>query len=234
VILAGGQGTRLKPFTVVLPKPLVPIGEQPVLEIILRQLRRAGIERVTLAVNHRANLIQAFFRDGSPWDLAIDYSLEERPLSTIGPLCLIPDLPETFLLMNGDVLSDVDFAAVCQHHQESGALFTIVAATRRHTVDYGVLQLDAAARTLTGFSEKPTTDYVVSTGIYVVDRRVLSCVPRGVPYGFNHLMADLLARGERVNVYSHDGYWMDIGRPEDYAQAVEDFLKEPGRLLPDA
>ena len=233
VILAGGRGTRLRPYTTVLPKPLVPIGEYPVLEIIVRQLRRAGLRRLTLAVNHHANLIQAFFGDGKAWNLEIDYSLEDIPLSTIAPLRLITDLPDTFLLMNGDVLTDLDFAALCRSHRDSGRLFTVAATTRRHTIDYGVLEVDVSGRTLTGFKEKPTAAYDVSMGIYVVQRDVIAMIPPGRPYGFDHLMTDLLGRGEHVNVYRHDGYWVDIGRPDDYAEATEEFERNRGRLLPD-
>jgi NDP-sugar pyrophosphorylase family protein len=233
VILAGGRGTRLLPYTTVLPKPLVPIGEYPVLEIIVRQLRRAGVKRLTLAVNHHANLIQAFFGDGASWNLEIDYSLEDVPLSTVAPLRLIPDLPDTFLLMNGDVLTDLDYAALCRSHRESGRLFTVAATTRRHTIDYGVLEIDAAGRTLTGFKEKPTAAYDVSMGIYVVQRDVVAMIPPDRAYGFDHLMVDLLGRGDRVNVYRHDGYWVDIGRPDDYAQATEEFERNRERLLPD-
>jgi NDP-sugar pyrophosphorylase family protein len=233
VILAGGRGTRLRPYTTVLPKPLVPIGEYPVLEIIIRQLRRAGVKRLTLAVNHHANLIQAFFGDGAAWNLEIDYSLEDVPLSTVAPLRLIPDLPDTFLLMNGDVLTDLDYASLCRSHRESGRLFTVAATTRRHTIDYGVLDIDAAGRTLTGFKEKPTAAYDVSMGIYVVQRDVVAMIPPDRPYGFDHLMVDLLGRGDQVNVYRHDGYWVDIGRPDDYAQATDEFERNRERLLPD-
>jgi NDP-sugar pyrophosphorylase family protein len=222
VILAGGLGTRLRPFTVVLPKPLVPIGEYPILEIIVRQLVRSGITHITLAINHRANLVRAFFGDGSAWGARIDYSLESEPLSTIAPLRLITDLPDRFLLMNGDVLTDLPYARFAAHHVESGGLFTIAASRRTHTIDYGVLEHDAAGR-LTGFLEKPSRDYMVSMGVYMVDRRVLDFVPPAGAFGFDHLMRDLLKRGERVNVFPYEGYWLDIGRPDDYARAVEEF-----------
>jgi NDP-sugar pyrophosphorylase family protein len=231
VILAGGQGTRLRPYTVVLPKPLVPIGEYPVLEIIIRQLRRAGVDRVTLAVNHGANLIRAFFGDGSAWNLAIDYSLEDRPLSTIAPLRLIDDLPETFLLMNGDVLTDLDYSALWRHHQSLGGLFTVASTTRCHTIDYGVLEVDASGPTLAGFREKPVAAYEVSMGIYVVSRDVVAMIPADRPYGFDNLMTDLLSRREPVNVFRHDGYWLDIGRPDDYARGVDEFERVRERLL---
>jgi len=230
VVLAGGHGTRLRPYTVVLPKPLMPIGEYPILEVIVRQLAAQGFERVTIAVNHQANLIKAFFGDGRPWGLQIDYSVESRPLSTVAPLCLIDDLPETFLLMNGDVLTDLGFADLLVRHTRSGALFTVAASRRTHTIDYGVLETDGAA-TLTGFNEKPTVDYLVSMGVYGVSKTVLSMFPAGQPYGFDNLMRDLLAKGEQVKIYPHDGYWADIGRPDDYMQAIEAFEGLRGRLL---
>lgn len=233
VILAGGKGTRLHPYTVAFPKPLVPVGEYPVLEIIIRQLRRAGITRVTLAVNHHANLIQAYFGDGEAWGLRIDYSRETEALSTIAPLRLIPDLPESFLLMNGDVLTDLDYRELWQAHRAADAMFTVAASTRRHTTDYGVLEVDASGRRLTGFREKPTSDFHVSMGVYVVDRRVVDGIPPTGPYGFDDLMLDLLARDAPVYVHQHPGYWLDIGRPDDYARAADEFGQLRARLLPD-
>jgi len=229
VILAGGQGTRLRPYTVVLPKPLVPVGQYPIVEILVRQLAARGIRQITIAVGYHANLIQAFFGDGRQWNVQVDYSLESKPLGTIGPLRLIPDLPETFLLMNGDILTDLDFADLCRHHQASGCRFTVAASARRHTIDYGVLKLDG--NRLVGFEEKPSVEYHVSMGVYVVNREVLSLVPPDQPYGFDALMLELLRRGDPVNIYPHQGYWLDIGRPDDYAQAVEEFPKMEPRLL---
>ncbi|HEX5070217.1 MAG TPA: sugar phosphate nucleotidyltransferase [Vicinamibacterales bacterium] len=222
VILAGGQGSRLRPFTLVLPKPLMPIGQYPILEIIVRQLAKSGVSRITIAVNHRAGLVQAFFGDGRAWGVDIDYSLEPGPLGTIGPLRLIPDLPERFLLMNGDVLTDLPYRDLFAHHASHGAPFTIAASRRTHTIDYGVLEHDDAGR-LTGFFEKPTRDYMVSMGVYVMERSLIGRVPASGPYGFDQLMRDMLARGERVGVYPYAGYWLDIGRPDDYARAVEEF-----------
>jgi NDP-sugar pyrophosphorylase family protein len=233
VILAGGQGTRLRPYTLVLPKPLMPIGEYPILEVIIRQLAAAGVRRITLAVSHQAKLIQTFFGNGESWGVEIDYSAESRPLSTIAPLRLIPDLPERFLLMNGDVLTSLRFADLFRHHMDTHGLFTIAAAKRRHTIDYGVLRADDQGR-LVGFLEKPSEEYLVSIGVYAVERVVLSIVPAGRPYGFDHLMADLLQRGSPVHVYPFDGYWLDIGRPDDYARAVEEFERLKPTLLPHA
>jgi NDP-sugar pyrophosphorylase family protein len=230
VILAGGRGTRLRPYTVVLPKPLMPIGDYPILEVIVRQLAGRGFDHITIAVNHQANLIKAFFGDGADWGVTIDYSVESRPLSTIGPLRLIDDLPDTFLLMNGDVLTDLPFEDVLTRHTASGSLFTIAAAKRTHTIDYGVLVVDATNR-LTGFHEKPTVDYIVSMGVYGVSRAILELVPPGEPYGFDTLMRDLLARGSPVDVLTHEGYWADIGRPDDYMKAIDEFERLRNTLL---
>src|SRR5262245_432413 len=191
VILAGGKGTRLRPYTVVLPKPLMPIGEYPMLEIVVRQLMGHGFDRVTIAVNHQAELIKAFFGDGSKWRVQIDYSLEDEPLGTMGPLKRIGDLPDHFLVMNGDVLTDLDFAAFHVEHTAANRLFTISSYRREQTVDYGVL-LTNAHGTLEGFQEKPVTPYQVSMGIYMVSREVLPYVPSQGPFGFDDLMRDLL------------------------------------------
>ena len=232
VVLAGGKGTRLHPYTVVFPKPLMPLGEYPILEVIVRQLAMNGFRHITLAVNHQANLIKAFFGDGTKWNVRIDYSLEPRPLSTIAPLCLIEDLPETFLLMNGDILTDLRFRDLYQEHLQSASVFTVSASQRTHTIDYGVLRADAA-NALVGFEEKPAMQYLVSMGVYVVQRSVLALVPPDQPYGFDDLMHTLIARGDRINVRPHPGYWLDLGRPDDYAQAVEEFERRKDALLPD-
>jgi NDP-mannose synthase len=231
VILAGGKGTRLRPYTWVLPKPLMPIGDRPILEVIIRQLAQFGFERITMAVNHQADLIQAFFSDGRKWNIAIDYSLEDQPLSTIGPLKLLHDLPENFLLMNGDVLTDLDLEKLYCEHVKHKRLFTIAASARKHMVDYGVLDVDAESR-LVGFREKPTFDYLVSMGIYVLNRRALEIVPPGKRYGFDNLMLDLLALGEPIHIEHHKGYWLDIGRVDDYMQAIEDFESRRSQLIP--
>jgi len=209
----------------------MPIGDYPILEVIVRQLGHHGFGHITLAVGHQAEIIRAFFGDGAAWGVTIDYSVEPQPLSTVGPLLLIPDLPEQFLLMNGDVLTDRSFSELFREHETAGARFTISGARRQHTIDYGVLRADEAGR-LTGFSEKPSMDYLVSMGVYVVNRAVLNIVPEQTPYGFDHLMRDLLARGERVNVSPYDGYWMDIGRPDDYMRAVDEFEGMKARLMP--
>lgn len=208
----------------------MPIGEYPILEVVVRQLARSGFGRITIAVNHQAELIKAFFADGSKWDISIDYSLEDRPMGTIGPLRLIPDLPEHFLVMNGDILTDLDYATFFQWHVVGNHLFSISSYRRRECIDYGVLKIDEEQR-LVGFLEKPNTDYEVSMGIYMVSRDVLEFIPDGKYYGFDNLMLDLLKARRPVAVRKFDGYWLDIGRPDDYMQAIEQFEAMKSRLL---
>jgi NDP-sugar pyrophosphorylase family protein len=222
VVLAGGKGARLRPYTVALPKPLMPLGDYPILEIIVRQLARHGFKHITLAVNHQADIIKAFFDNGVKWGVRIDYSLETEPLSTIAPLGLIQDLPDHFLLMNGDVLTDLDLRALYERHVAEDRLFTIAATHRLHTIDYGVLETNHT-NVLTGFSEKPTMRYMVCMGVNVASRAILSKIPPQRKYGLDDLLLELLRCGERVQVEPYDGCWLDIGRPEDYIQASEQF-----------
>ena len=231
IILAGGRGTRLRPYTVVLPKPLMPIGDYPILEVVIRQLIRHGFDHITLAVNHQAGLIRAFFGDGTKWGVHIDYSQENEPLGTIGPLGLIPDLPQNFLIMNGDVLTDLDFSAFHDKHAEADRMFTISSHERIQKVDYGVLISDAAG-ILRGFHEKPSTSYEVSMGVYMANHDILKYLPEGA-YGFDNLMLDLISDKCDVKVESYSGYWLDIGRPDDYMKAIEEFEGSRGKFLVD-
>ena len=230
VILAGGLGSRLRPYTAVLPKPLMPIGEYSILELIIRQLTHFGFDRITLAVNHKADIVRALFGAGDQWGVAIDYSFEDKPLSTIAPLHLIDDLPDSFLLMNGDVLTDLDFAAFLAGHMEKDAEFTISASRRRQLIDFGVLHTSGSGQ-LERFEEKPLLDYLVSMGVYAVSRDVLRFVPRDLKFGFDDLMWALLDADQPVSVREHPGYWLDIGRPDDYHQAIEEYEEDPERFL---
>lgn len=223
VILAGGRGTRLKPYTVTLPKPLMPVGdEMPILEIIIRQLSKVGFNHITLAVNHMANLIQAFFGDGSKWGIKIDYSLEDTPLSTIGPLTLIPDLPENFLVMNGDILCDLNYAEFYQYHLRQKNEVTVAVYKRNSKVDFGVLNFDESNR-ITNFIEKPVYHFDVSMGVYCLNRGVVTQLKAGEPYGFDNLMLDGIANKRSFGVMPYAGFWLDIGRPDDFAQANENY-----------
>jgi NDP-mannose synthase len=231
VVLAGGRGTRLRPYTVAIPKPLMPIGELPILEIILRQLAHHGFEHITLAVNHQAEILRAYFGAGQKWNLRIDYSLEDRPLGTMGPLKLLKDLPKDFLVMNGDILSDLNFAAFAESHVKEGRLFTISAARREQIIDYGVLQAGKDNH-LSGFQEKPKIPYLVSMGIYCLKREVLDFVPADQPFGFDQLMLKLLDERQAVKVTTHGGYWLDIGRPDDYQKAIDDWPSLGPAIMP--
>jgi NDP-sugar pyrophosphorylase family protein len=220
VILAGGLGARLRPFTFSIPKPLMPVDETPIIEILLKCLKRGGVRRATIAVNYLARIIQAHCGDGARFGLALDYSLEEKPLGTIGPLTLIADLPDHFLVANGDVLTDLDFGAFLHRHVDEDRLLTIAAFNRKQVSDYGVLE--ASGGRLIGFREKPALDVLVSMGVYAVSKRALAVAPRGVKFGFDDLVHALIAAGSPIAVDAHQGYWMDLGRPEDFEQAQDD------------
>ena len=229
VILAGGKGTRLRPYTVVLPKPLMPIGEFPILEVIIKQLVAAGFTHITLAVNHQAEIIKAFFMDGNKWGIRIDYSLEDKPLGTMGPLKLIDDLPKNFLVMNGDILTDLDYADFHDAHIRQNEIFTISSHLREQVIDYGVLEtIDSR---LLGLQEKPRMNYEVSMGVYMVSSRALCFIPADTAYGFDNLMHDLVSAKQNVAVQKFTGYWLDIGRPDDYAQAIDEFESMRSRFI---
>lgn len=222
IILAGGKGTRLKPYTYVLPKPLVPVGETPILAILVQQLRQYGIKDITLCVNHMAELIMAYFGNGEKFGVHIEYSMESKPLGTIAPLKLLKNLPENFLLMNGDLLTDLNFTQLIDYHLESGSLATIGSYNRKVSIDFGVLNIQG--NTVTGFIEKPSYDYSVSMGIYAFNRRVLEYVPENEPFGFDQLMLKLLEEKQNINVFPFHGYWLDIGRLEDFEKVNNDIV----------
>jgi len=231
VVLAGGKGTRLSPYTKVLPKPLMPIGDMPILEVILRQMKLAGITDVILTVGHLSELLRAFFQDGSRLGLNITYSYEDSPLGTAGPLAFVPDLNETFLVMNGDVLSTLPLNELIQFHREQKALATIATHHRRVKVDLGVIQWNGDA-CITGYIEKPTYDYSVSMGVYIFEPKVLTYIPRGQYYDFPDLVKKLIDVKEKVTGYRFDGYWQDLGRPDDYESAAQDFDQMRDQFLP--
>lgn len=231
VILAGGKGTRLRPYTIAMPKPLVPVGDYPIMEIVIRQLIQQQFTRVVIAVNHQADLIKAYFGTGEKWGIQIEYSMEDKPLGTMGPLKNIRDLPDNFLVMNGDVLTDLPFGAFFDKHIENDRLYTISGYQREHMVDYGVLHVDNMTQLLTGFEEKPRLHYTVSMGVYALSKDVLDYIPKDEMFGFDHLMEKLLNAHKNVSVQVYDGYWLDIGRPSDYERAIHDFEEKRGAFL---
>ena len=224
VVLAGGQGTRLLPLTAELPKPLVTIGDRPIIEILLRRLQRCGVTKVRLAVNHLAHLITAAIGDGGRFGLEVIYEHESKPLSTVGPLKAMSSLPDQFLVVNGDILTDLDFAELFRHHLDGGTDLTVAIHERSNIVDYGVIEVGTDGM-VASFTEKPVSHLTVSMGVYVFSRRVLKFVPEDKPFGFDELMLSLLERHEPVNTYRYDGYWLDVGRPDDYLRAQRDIAR---------
>ena len=223
VILAGGTGTRLAPYTRVFPKPMMPIGDKTILEVLITQLKHAGVDEVIITVGHLAGLMRAFFKDGRDYDLLIRYSYEDHPLGTAGPLSLIDGLDETFIVSNGDLLTTLDPARLVQFHKNQGdALATIATHHREVHIDLGVIETDTD-HTVTGYIEKPTLEYLVSMGIYVFDPAILDYIPYNEHLDFPDLVLKLLADGKRVANYRYDGYYRDLGRPEDYEVACDDF-----------
>jgi NDP-mannose synthase len=233
VVLAGGKGSRLRPYTAIIPKPLMPIGDHTIVEILLRQLARAGVTDVTMCIGHQAALIEAVVGDGARYGLRIAYRREDAPLGTVGPLRTISaELPERFLVMNGDILCDLDFAALHAAGKAAGAPLSVAVCERTSKIDLGVLDLDAAGRVV-GFREKPSYTFWVSMGVYAMSRDVLRFIPEGRPFGFDDLMHALLAAGEPVATFPFRGHWLDIGRSDDFADAQDEFEKHRERYLPE-
>jgi NDP-mannose synthase len=231
VILAGGKGSRLRPYTTVFPKPLMPVGDQPILELVLRQLRARGFTDVTLALGHLGQLIQAFCGDGSQWGLRITYSFETSPLGTAGPLALADPPEDYFLAMNGDLLTTLDYGELLRSHMRSGKLATVTVFEKQVPIDLGVLELDPDGN-LKEYIEKPTLTYKVSTGIYAFHRRILDFIPRNQRLDFPDLVRQLIAQREALGTYMFRGQWLDIGRPEDYDLAVETIERDRAAFLP--
>lgn len=233
MILAGGKGSRLAPYTAVIPKPLMPLGDRPILDVVLRQLASHGFGRVTIAVGYLAHLIQAVLGDGSEQGVEIDYHLETEPLGTAGPLATIAD-HESLLAMNGDLLTDLDYGAFFAAHKASGNAMTVAVHRRTVKADYGVLHLtegDDDVVQVTGYEEKPESQITVSMGVYAIEPEALALVPAG-RFDIPDLVLKLLDEGMGVGAYPFEGYWLDIGRHDDYDQAVKEFDQILPRLLP--
>jgi NDP-mannose synthase len=233
LILAGGKGARLRPYTTVLPKPLMPVGDHPILEIILRQLSHLGVEEVILAVGYQGHLFQAFFQDGSRFDLRIHYSFETEPLGTAGPIAMALDrLGDHFLVMNGDLLTTLNYRKLWEHHVENGADATIGTYPRDVTIDFGVVESDAGGR-LTGYIEKPTYHFRVSMGVNVLSAEaVRPYLTPGKYLDLPDLMLALQKEGRKVLCYHEPCYWLDIGRKDDYQTANEIFEARFAEFLP--
>ena len=224
VVLAGGKGTRLRPQTDEIPKALMPVGGRPIVEILLLQMQRTGLKKIHMAVSHLAEKIESTLGDGSKFGLQISYSHEKKPLSTVGPLKLIKKLPEHFIVANADVITDLNFEKLFKNHLDSKSDLTIASYERQSQADYGILSVDESGHVV-GFNEKPVFNFVVSMGIYVFSRKILNYVPANTAFGFDSLMYELIDKGAAINSYTFDGYWLDIGRHDDYARANDDVEK---------
>ncbi len=230
IILAGGKGTRLAPYTTILPKPLMPIGDMSILEIVIRQLAYHEIRDITLAVGYLAELLMAYCGNGEKFGVKLDYSREEQPLGTAGPISLISKLNETFLVMNGDLLTTLDYSAMWKFHKERGAIATLASYPREVKIDLGVIESEDGW--VTNYIEKPSFQYAVSTGIYIFEPAVLQYVERDVRVDLPDLVLRLMQDGKKVNVYNFDGYWLDIGRHDDYDSAIQEFAAHRDDFLP--
>lgn len=220
VIQAGGKGSRLRPYTLVLPKPLLPVGNLPVIELLLKWLRRSGVSEAIITTGYLGHLLKALCGNGKQWDMSIEYSEEVEPLGTIGALNLVRDkLKDTFLVVNGDLLTDLNLRKFIEFHRNHDSALTVGVTQKSIQVDLGVIE--AEGENVQGFQEKPVFTYDVSMGIYCMEPSVLELIPQGVPFGFDDLMYRMLEDKEDIKVYRHDGSWKDIGRPEDFKEAQE-------------
>jgi NDP-mannose synthase len=231
IILAGGKGTRLAPYTTVFPKPLMPIDGMPILEVIVRQLAHFRIKELIFTVSQESEpLLSAYFGNGNQFGVDICYSKEQKPLGTAGPLSIIPNLPETFMVMNGDILTTLDYQKLIRHHRKQKGIVTIAMNQKRVQLELGVMEFDRAYR-LIRYIEKPTLSYSVSMGIYVFEKRVLERIPPKKYFDFPDLIQKLIKKKEKVVCYPSDDFWLDIGRHEDYEEAQKKFQQMRKKLL---
>ena len=233
VVLAGGKGTRLAPYTTIFPKPLVPLGDRPIMDIVIHQLAHHGFSDITLSLGYLAELIQAYFRNGSPTveHASISFVQEKEPLGTVGSLALVPGLTESFLVMNGDILTTLDYAAFYRFHKEQGAALTIALNRRPVKIDLGVIEIDESY-SITSFVEKPTLNYLVSMGVYMYEPEVLDYIEPGKYLDFPDVVWRMLKDGKRIAGYPNDAYWLDLGSHADYAKAQDEFESMKDILLP--
>ncbi|MDQ4145278.1 MAG: sugar phosphate nucleotidyltransferase [Actinomycetota bacterium] len=232
-VLAGGRGTRLAPYTMLFPKPLIPLGDLPILEIVLRQLRWYGFNEAIISVGHLASLIEAYFMTRGPIEgLDITYVRETKPLGTAGALGLLGNVDDDLLVVNGDVLTTLDYSTVVTHHRKQDASLTISVHSVELQIELGVLEIDSEGEVV-GYVEKPVTRHDCSMGVYVCSPSAIQAIQAGEQLDFPDLVLRLIERGEKVSAYRTDCYWVDIGREEQYRRACEEFLVRRPSLLPD-
>jgi mannose-1-phosphate guanylyltransferase len=220
VIQSGGKGMRLRPYTTILPKPLMPVGSKPVLELLLKWLRRNGVYDVYVTTGYLGHLIQSFCGDGRQWNLRITYTEEPEPLGTVGALSLLRnELDGRFLVLNGDLLTDLNLNSFVSCHREQGCALTIATVEKDIRMDFGIIESKSGK--VMRFREKPHLRHLVSMGVYCMEPEMLNHIPLGVPFGFDDLMFRMLDLGIPVSTFLHNGFWLDIGRPEDFQKAQE-------------
>lgn len=234
IILAGGKGSRLDPYTTVLPKPLLPVGDRAILDVVIHQLRTSGFGDVTLAVGYLAHLVRAVIGEGAERGVRVSYHEESEPLGTVGALATIDGLDDTFLVMNGDVLTTLNYAELFDEHKRSGNALTIASHRRVVRTEFGVLHVNGeagATRRVTGFEEKPELPYIVSMGVYAMEPRALDFIETGERLDLPDLVLRLLEAGEPVGSFLFDGFWLDIGRHEDYERAQHEFARLKSTIM---
>ncbi len=221
IILAGGRGSRLDPYTQILPKPLFPIGDKPIAAILVHQLQSAGFNEIIMCLGYLADLLRAYFQDGSQFGVPIRYVVETEPLGTAGPLRKVNDLEDHFLVVNGDELTTLDFRALYEHHLEKQADMTVAVQKKTVSTSVGVLEIKDGQ--VTAYAEKPTRNYWASMGIYVIKKRVLSLIPENEQFDMPDLVQRLLKEAARVVSYESRDLWFDIGTMADLEKAKEEF-----------
>ena len=230
IILAGGKGIRLRPYSFVLPKPLMPIHKESILEILIKQLSFFGFKHITLAVNNRADLFKALFSNQKKYGVKIDFSLEKKELDTIGPLKIIKNLPQNFLVINGDILTDLNFKNFCNFHIKTDSLLSLCSHPLVSKIDYGVIKTDQENRLLK-FEEKPQKQIEISMGIYLLNKKILKFIPNNKRYGFNKLIENMIAKNQAINVFKTKKLWFDIGKAKDLSEATDYFLKYKNKFI---
>ena len=232
IILAGGKGRRLLPYTTLIPKPLIPIGDTSIIEIIIRQLIKHGFEEIIISVNHMSGLMMAFLNEFAEFKGILKYSKEDKPLGTSGAISLIENLDSTFLVMNGDLLTDIDYNELIEFHNQRKSILTIASKSRSVDIDFGILDCNPLdSDFLTSYQEKPIRHYLVSAGIYIFEPMIKKYLEYNDPIDFPELVQKLLDNKENVSVYQHKGFWMDLGRKEDFDVAIQEFDKDRNRFV---
>lgn len=224
VVMAGGYGTRLRPLTEQLPKPMLPVGDKPLLELIIQQLSRSGIHRVNLTTHYKADKIIEYFGNGRNFGVDISYVEEDEPLGTAGSLSLLEDSDLPVLVINGDILTKVDFRAMLEFHAEHVADMTVAVRQHEFLIPYGVV--DTNGSHVNSITEKPVMRHLINAGMYLLGREALKFIPIGEPYTMPELISKLITEGKSVISFPVEEYWLDIGHQADYAQAQEDAKKE--------